>query len=254
MEALGIDVGGTGIKGAVVDTATGQPLTDRFRVETPKGGRPEPVIEGIAAVRRHFNWNGPMGCGFPAAVRRGVVLTAANIDRSWIGIDLQRELEARTGAPAVVLNDADAAGQAEMAFGAGAGVPGTVFVITLGTGIGTALFSDGKLVPNTELGHLIVDGKDAERMASEAAKKREDLGSAQWGQRLSKYLSELERLFWPDLFIIGGGGAKKFPKLAPHLVVRTRIVTAAHLNMAGIIGAAAAMARATTETGVGGRA
>lgn len=238
MNVLGIDVGGSGIKGAPVDTENAELTAERLRLPTPQPATPQAVAETIAELVRHFSWRGPVGIGFPAAIRNGIVCTAANIDTEWIGTDGTGLLGKATGCPVTLLNDADAAGLAEMRLGAGRGRAGTVFVITVGTGLGTALFRDGRLVPNTELGHIVLHGRNAESYASDAARKRDDLSWQKWARRFEDYLLRLEELFWPDLFIIGGGASKKHEKFFPHLKVDTAIVPAALRNEAGIIGAA----------------
>lgn len=240
MNVLGIDIGGSGIKGAPVDTTTGDLLAERHRIPTPQPATPQAMAETVAQVAAHFAWKGPVGCGFPAAIRQGVVLTAANIDPSWIGVNADRLIEKATDCPATVGNDADVAGLAEMRLGAGKGNDGVVFVITLGTGIGTGLFYKGVLVPNTELGHIELGGKNAERYAADSAREREDLKWDEWARRVDKYLLTMERLFWPDLFIIGGGVSRKHEKFLPLLTVKTKVVPAKLRNEAGIVGAALA--------------
>lgn len=239
-EILGIDIGGTGIKGAPVDVENGSLLAPRFRLLTPSPSKPKPMAETVAEIARHFAWTGPIGCGFPALVQAGVVRSAANIHKKWIGVDAQALFADVTGCPVIVLNDADAAGLAEMTFGAGRGRNGVVMIITIGTGLGTALFLDGQLVPNTELGHIEIGGQDAELSASDAARQRDKLTWKRWAKRFNRYLNTLERLFSPDLFILGGGASKKHEKFIPLLSVRAEILPAQLLNEAGIIGAALA--------------
>lgn len=239
-EILGIDIGGTGIKGAPVDVENGSLLAPRFRLLTPTPSKPKPMAETVAEIARHFAWTGPIGCGFPALVQAGVVRSAANIHKKWIGVDAQALFADVTGCPVIVLNDADAAGLAEMTFGAGRGRNGVVMIITIGTGLGTALFLDGQLVPNTELGHIEIGGQDAELRASDAARQRDKLTWKRWAKRFNRYLNTLERLFSPDLFILGGGASKKHEKFIPLLSVRAEILPAQLLNEAGIIGAALA--------------
>lgn len=239
-EILGIDIGGTGIKGAPVDVENGSLLAPRFRLLTPSPSKPKPMAETVAEIARHFAWTGPIGCGFPALVQAGVVRSAANIHKKWIGVDAQALFADVTGCPVIVLNDADAAGLAEMTFGAGRGRNGVVMIITIGTGLGSALFLDGQLVPNTELGHIEIGGQDAELSASDAARQRDKLSWKRWAKRFNKYLNTLERLFSPDLFILGGGASKKHEKFIPLLSVRAEILPAQLLNEAGIIGAALA--------------
>lgn len=238
---LGIDVGGSGIKGAPVDLDKGEFATDRLRIETPASSTPENVVDIIAQVAERFEAQTkgePIGVTVPAVVSHGVVRTAANIDKSWIDADAQGLLRDKIGRHVTVLNDADAAGVAEMHFGAGAGVDGTVIMATLGTGIGTAVFLDGKLLPNTELGHLEIGGHDAETRAANSARKNEDLSWQQWARRLQRYFTHLENLLWPDLIIVGGGVSKKADKFLPHIDLRTQIIPAQLQNDAGIIGAA----------------
>lgn len=239
-EILGIDIGGTGIKGAPVDVENGSLLAPRFRLLTPSPSKPKPMAETVAEIARHFAWTGPIGCGFPALVQAGVVRSAANIHKKWIGVDAQALFADVTGCPVIVLNDADAAGLAEMTFGAGRGRNGVVMIITIGTGLGTALFLNGQLVPNTELGHIEIGGQDAELRASDAARQRDKLTWKRWAKRFNRYLNTLERLFSPDLFILGGGASKKHEKFIPLLSVRAEILPAQLLNEAGIIGAALA--------------
>lgn len=238
MHVLGIDVGGSGIKGAPVDTETGTLLADRLRIKTPKKAEPEPVAEVVAEIVQNFNWQGPVGIGFPAPIKGGVAMMAANISEKWVGTNADELFNKTTGCDCRTINDADAAGLAEMNFGAGRGQPGTVIMITLGTGIGTAIFHAGHLLPNTEFGHLDMKGKPAEHRASDLAREREELSWKKYAKRLGKYLSEMERLFWPDLFIIGGGISKQSEKYIPLLDLETPIVPAQFLNEAGIVGAA----------------
>ena len=240
MDILGIDIGGSGIKGAPVDLNQGILAAERLRIATPQPATPDAVADTVGRIIRHFNWTGPVGCGLPSVVQNGVARTAANIDSSWIGTDVRALLSQRTGCPVTVINDADAAGIAEMRFGAGRGRNGTILMVTVGTGLGTALFRDGNLVPNTELGHLLLNGKVAEKYASAAA--REDLGLSYetWAKRLDLYLHQLQSLFWPDLFILGGGISKKHEKFFPFLTIETEFLPAVLRNQAGIVGAALA--------------
>jgi polyphosphate glucokinase len=239
MEIFGIDVGGSGIKGAPVNVETGALAAERFRLPTPEGARPGEVADTIKELLEHFQWKGLAGAGFPAVVQNGVVRTAANIHHSWIGTNAQSLFSERAGCPVYVLNDADAAGIAEMAFGIGRHYPkGVVIMITVGTGIGTALFVDSLLVPNTELGHIEIRGKDAESRSSDAARQRKEQSWEKWAARLSEHLERLEALFWPDLFIIGGGISKTSEKFFPYLKLHTPFVAAELLNTAGTVGAA----------------
>ena len=240
MHVYGIDVGGSGIKGAPVDTQTGELVAERVRVKTPRPARPEAIVETAVEVVKQTGWDGPVGCGFPAVIKDGVVRTAANIDKTAIGFDLQGRLGQELGIPVRVINDADAAGLAEMRWGAGRGIAGVVLMLTLGTGIGTSLFVEGRLVPNTELGHIEIRGKDAEHRAADSARKRDDLSWREYAERLDEYLHRIEDLLWPDLIVIGGGISKKSEKFLPHVTARTRVVPAQMLNEAGISGAALA--------------
>jgi polyphosphate glucokinase len=244
VEVLGIDIGASGIKGALVDTNTGKLTGRRQRLLTPRPATPEAVAASVGRLAELFSWEGPVGCATPSAIRDGVALTAANIHRTFVGCDVRSLLEASTGRPVFVLNDADAAGLAEVEFGAGQGEDGVVLVLTLGTGIGSALFTAGHLVPNTELGHLEVDGLDAERRAAERARLRHGLSWGEWTARVNRYLSAVETVLFPDLIVIGGGASNKADKFTGKLRARARIVPAAFRNQAGIIGAALAGARA----------
>ncbi|NBC82141.1 MAG: ROK family protein [Bacteroidetes bacterium] len=236
---LGIDVGGSGIKGALVDTKKGIMTTERHRIETPQPATPEAVVKTIYEISRHFNWKGPIGIGFPAVVQNGLVKTASNIDNSWIGVDIDALVKNMTGLPAFAVNDADAAGMAEMSFGAGMDMKGTIMLVTIGTGLGTVMFTRGKLLANTELGHVLLkNGMEAELYASDAARKNEDLSWEDWARRFNEYLLYIENLFWPELFIIGGGASKKEGKFFDYLTVDTPVVAAMLQNDAGIIGAA----------------
>ena len=238
MHILGIDVGGSGIKGAPVDIETGRLVAERLRIKTPKNGEPEPIAEVVKQIAQSFNWNGPIGIGFPAPIKGGVTLMAANVSEKWVGTNADDLFTRITGCDCTMINDADAAGLAEITFGAGRGQPGTVIMLTLGTGIGSAIFYSGQLIPNTEFGHMEMDGEDAEFRASDAARQREDLSWKKYAKRLNKYLQALEKLFWPNLFIIGGGISKESEKFLPLLTIDTHIVPAQLLNEAGIVGAA----------------
>ena len=237
--AIGIDFGGTGIKAAPVSLDTGELLEERHRIDTPAKSTPEAVGEIMAQLCDSFpESTGPVGVAVPAVVRRGVVLSAANIDKSWIGVDADAQLTERLDRPVHVLNDADAAGHAEMRYGAAQRRDGLVIVTTLGTGIGSALLYDGTLVPNTELGHLEIEGHDAESRAANSARKNEELSWEKWAKRLTTYYRTLEMLFSPELFVVGGGVSKKAHKFLPLVDIDTEIVPATLLNDAGIIGAA----------------
>jgi polyphosphate glucokinase len=252
MQALGIDIGGTGIKAAPVDVATGTLLADRKKILTPRPATPKAVAEVVRELKDTFGWTGISGATFPGVVTGGTIRTAANVDKSWIGTDAAALFGTVTGGDVAVLNDADAAGIAEMTFGAGKGERGTVLILTFGTGIGSALFSGGLLVPNTEFGHIEIRGKDAESRASERGKTEHGWGWKDWAQRVGEYMQHVEALLSPDLIIIGGGISKECDKWVPLLTgVRARIVPATLLNDAGIVGAAmaaAGMAAAGTDT------
>lgn len=245
MELLGIDIGGSGIKGAPVDIERGVLAAERHRIPTPQPSTPNAVADTVAEIVEHFGWKGSIGCTFPAVVKKGIVYSAANVDRSWIGTDGDSLLEERTGCPVMLLNDADAAGIAEMRFGAGEGRMGAVFVLTFGTGIGSAVFADGVLVPNTELGHILIKcrkrgGVEAEDYASDRIRKAEKLKWSAWARRVNRYLGLLESLFSPDLFILGGGVSKKHHRFLSMLSTQAEVVPAELLNEAGIVGAALA--------------
>jgi polyphosphate glucokinase len=239
--ALGIDIGGTGIKGAVVDIATGELTTERMKLPTPDGGEPEAIVQTVLQLIDELGGlepGVPVGVCFPAIVKNGRTMSAANVSKRWIGLEAEALFEKALGRNIHFVNDADAAGVAEAEFGAAKGVPGVVLLTTLGTGIGSALIHNGVLVPNTELGHVEMDGKDAEKHASYAAKERNDWTWEQWTKRLQKYYTYLESLFSPDLFVVGGGVSKHYEDFIPLLHLRTPIVPAVLRNNAGIIGAA----------------
>ncbi len=240
MKVLGIDIGGSGMKGAPVDTRTGELLAERYRVETPQPATPESVIEKVGEIARHFNWRGRIGCGFPAAILHGKVMTASNIDKAWIGREVASDFEKVTSCPTNVINDADAAGLAEVAFGAGKNRTGLLFVVTVGTGIGSALINSGKLVANTELGHLHFNGMVAEKFVADSIRKKEGLSWDEWGKRFDQYLVHIYRLFYPDMIIVGGGASKKFELYKKHLSIADKVMPAVLLNNAGIVGAALA--------------
>jgi polyphosphate glucokinase len=235
---FGVDIGGTGIKGAPVDLTTGQLTAERVRIATPHPATPEAVGKVVAEVVNSFGWKGPIGVTFPAAIKGGVALTAANVDKEWIGTNIEETLSAATGTKVVAVNDADAAGVAEMVYGAGRGQHGVVLMTTFGTGIGTAVFLHGQLLPNTEFGHIEIDGKDAEKGASEIAREKKGLSYKKWAKRVDRYLRTLEALFAPDIIIIGGGASRKADKFIPLLKTRAKVVPATLENDAGIVGAA----------------
>jgi polyphosphate glucokinase len=243
MEALGVDIGGTGIKAAKVDTRTGELLTERLRIPTPEPSTPARVVKVIRQAIQHFEYQGPVGCGFPGVVRGGVIRSAANVSKKWVGVRGAELLQAETGLEFFFGNDADFAGLAEMRFGAGRGRKGLVIMLTFGTGIGTAFFMDGKLVPNVELGHLEIRGREAEKWASERARIEEGLSFQKWARRVNVYLERMHAYFWPELFILGGGASRKFEKFRKHLELPCDLLPAELRNRAGVIGAALAAAR-----------
>jgi polyphosphate glucokinase len=238
--AFGVDIGGSGIKGAIVDLDKGDLATERVKYLTPNPSTPEAVAEVVARLVKEADWTGELGATFPAVIKNGVARSAANVDKSWIGTDVDKVFTDITGCDVTVLNDADAAGIAEARFGAAKGVRGVVLLLTFGTGIGSALLLDGKLVPNTELGHLELEGKDAEKRASSAAKDDEGLSYKQWAKRVHKYMAHVEKLFTPDLFVVGGGISKNAERWVPLLDLNTPVKPAQLLNNAGIVGAAMA--------------
>ncbi len=242
MTILGIDVGGSGIKAAPVDITTGELLAERHRFDTPQPSKPKAVAETVADLVHHFEWHGPIGVTMPARVKKGVTLTAANIDKKWIGTNAGQLFAQATGCPTLVLNDADAAGVAEMSFGAGKDRMGLVLMLTFGTGIGSGLFIDGILVPNTELGHLKLHGDKAEAYAADSARKRNALTWEAWATRAQEYLDHIEFLFAPDLIILGGGISrpKRMRKYLHLLHTQADLLPAQLQNEAGIIGAASA--------------
>ncbi|WP_149202863.1 polyphosphate--glucose phosphotransferase [Actinotalea subterranea] len=245
--AFGIDIGGSGIKGAPVDLVVGEFSADRVRIPTPQPATPDAVAATVARLVDSFDLSHdlPIGVTFPAVIQHGIARSAANVDDSWIGTDVSRVIAEATGRRVLAVNDADAAGYAETLYGAARGHDGVVLVVTLGTGIGSCLVVDGTLVPNTELGHLEVDGHDAESRAADSAREREDLDWEQWAERLQRYFRVVEDLLWPDLIVVGGGVSKKHDHFLPLLDLRTPIVPATLRNAAGIVGAAALAARGT---------
>lgn len=240
---FGVDIGGSGIKGSPVDVDNGVLAEERLRVPTPQPSTPDAVADAVAEIVEKFGWTGPVGITLPCVVKQGTAQTAANVDKSWIGTDAQSLFAERLDKPreqVVVLNDADAAGFAEMRSGAGSGRDGLVVLLTFGTGIGSATFVDGKLVPNTEFGHIEVEGEDAEKLAAASVKDQLELSYEEWAPRVGRYVSALERFIWPDLIIAGGGVSRKEHMWLPLLDIRTPIVAAKLKNDAGIVGAATA--------------
>lgn len=247
--AIGIDIGGTGIKAALVDIKRGELVSERIRVETPAGGEPEDIAQACKSITQSLgvsHRNYPVGICFPAVVKHGFTQSAANVSQRWIGLNADELFDRTLNRHTHVINDADAAGLAEVKFGAGRGSPGLTIMTTLGTGIGTALFYNGVLIPNAELGHLEIEGVDYETQAAYSAMERDGLSFEQWAERLQKYYSTLERLLVPDLFIVGGGVSKNHEKFLPLLNLKTKIVPATTKNSAGIIGAAS-LAYASSE-------
>ncbi|WP_414731602.1 polyphosphate--glucose phosphotransferase [Williamsia sp.] len=241
-QAVGVDVGGSGIKGGIVDLDTGELVGERYKVLTPQPATPQAVAAGIRDVVEHFDWNGPVGVALPVVVTSGIARTAANIDKAWIGTDIYELLGAELGGRRLsVLNDADAAGMAEDRYGAGKDYKGVVMLLTFGTGIGSAIMFNGVLIPNTELGHMHVGKKEAEHQASSKVKEDNDLSYSEWAVEVSKVLAAYEALFWPEVFIAGGGISRKAHKWIPHLTNRTPVVPATLQNTAGIVGAAMAV-------------
>lgn len=241
MEVLGIDIGGTGIKGAIVNTKTGILTTERHRISTPRPATPKKVAKTIQKMINYFEWKGLVGCGFPTPLQHGKCLTGGNLHEDWKGTQVDTLFKEKTGNDFFIVNDADAAGLAEINFGAGKGVKGVVIMITLGTGIGSGVFLNGKLLPNTELGHVLhKNGEIFEKYAADSARKREQLSRKKWGDRLHEYFEHIELLLSPDLFIVGGGASKKLSKFEKRINIKTPIVAAEAENEAGIIGAALA--------------
>ncbi len=226
------------MKAAIVDLATGELVSDRFRIDTPQPATPQAMADVVVELVREHEWDGSVGCAFPAIVRNGVVGSAANIDSSWLDVDADELFTEVLGAEVHMINDADAAGLAEVRYGIAQGRQGVVMMLTFGTGIGSGLFVDGALVPNTELGHLELDGVDAESRAAASARKRDDLSWSEWGDRVNDYLRHVEALFSPDLFVIGGGASKRTEKWLDRVDINTEIVAASMANNAGIVGAA----------------
>lgn len=235
---LGIDVGATGMKGGLVDVEKGEMVSERFKILTPSPATPEKMAPVIAEIVNHFKYKGVIGCGFPSIIKNGVCFSAANIDQSWIGTNVAKTFSKITNCEMVVCNDADVAGMAEMSFGRGKNKEGLVMIITIGTGLGSALFMDGKLIPNTEFGHLKFKDSVAEKYCAGSIRKKLDLSYEEWGKRFNEYLGHIEHLFSPDLIILGGGTSKKFDQFSHCITIDTPVKPAKMKNNAGIIGAA----------------
>ncbi|MBI9046418.1 MAG: ROK family protein [Anaerolineaceae bacterium] len=239
MSILGIDIGGSGIKGALVDVKEGKFVSERYRIATPEGGKPEDIADVVKKLVNYFDYSGIVGCTFPSVIKNGIALTAANVDQSWIGMNIPKLFKKKAECDFIVMNDADAAGFAEFEFGHIKGNNKDVVIfLTIGTGIGSAIFLNGELLPNTEFGHMEIRGKDAEHRASDAVRKKNNMGWKDWAKNLEEYLQRLEALFYPDLFILGGGVSKQSEKYLPYIELNTRIIPAKLKNKAGIIGAA----------------
>ncbi|MBB5631802.1 polyphosphate glucokinase [Cryobacterium mesophilum] len=240
--AVGIDIGGTGIKGAIVDVATGELLTDRKKLATPDGGKPDDILDTVLALFDELgdvSADAPVGVCFPAIILNGRTMSAANVSKKWIGLEAEKLFEQKLGRDIHFVNDADAAGVAEARYGAAVGAKGLTILTTLGTGIGSAMLFNGVLIPNSELGHLELDGHDAEHLASTSAKEKDDLSWTEWAKRLQRYYEHLEFVFSPDLLLVGGGISKSSDEFLPLLKLRTPIKPAMLRNNAGIVGAAA---------------
>jgi len=239
MEVLGIDVGGSGIKGALVHMETGEMLSDRFRIPTPEGRKPEDMAEVVAQIVEYFNYNGPVGCGFPSVVKKGICKSPGNLHKSWVGVDIEKLFEKASGNDFTVINDADAAGYATMNYGIGKGMKGFVIMITIGTGLGSGAFLDGRLIPNFELGQIPYKKYEKiESWAAASARKREELSWKKWGRRFNKFLELVELIVSPDTIILGGGTSKYFGEYEEYITIDTEVIPAGLQNHAGIIGAA----------------
>lgn len=239
-EMLGIDIGGSGIKGAIVNIKNGELVSERIRLATPSPSKPKAVAETFTELVQEFKWEKAIGCGFPAVIKDGQAYTAANVDKEWVGVNVEKLLSKASGCPVCVSNDADVAGLAEMRYGVGKGRMGNTLLITIGSGLGSALFVDGKLVPNTEFGHIFLRNQKviAEKFAADSIRKKEELSWEDWGMRFDEYLCHIDKILRPKLIILGGGGSKKFKRFSHLLTLETEVVPAELLNNAGIIGAA----------------
>lgn len=237
-QVLGLDIGGSGCKAAIVDISKGEFLTERFRLETPQPSTPKAVAQTVKSIIEHFNWKGKVGVGFPAIMKNGVAHSAANIHKEWYATNVEKILAEAINLPVKATNDADAAGIAALRFGAGKGQKGIVLFLTIGTGIGSALFLNGRLLPNSEFGHLFFKNIVVEKYVANSIRKTQELSYKEWGNRWNEYLKHLERVINPDLIILGGGGGKKFDRFAEFITVETKVIPATLKNNAGIIGAA----------------
>ncbi|SMG09043.1 polyphosphate--glucose phosphotransferase [Arenibacter troitsensis] len=241
MEILGIDVGGSGIKGALVNMETGEMITERFRIPTPKSRKPKPMAEVVAKIVKHFDYSGPIGCGFPTVIKNGICKTPGNLHKKWAGVNVNELFSEATGLPVTVVNDADAAGYASMNFGVGRGKEGLVVMITIGTGLGSGAFYNGELIPNFELGQIPYKKYNKiELWAAASAKEREELSYKKWGKRFNVFLELVELIVSPDLIILGGGTSKDWAEFKDYISIETPVIPAELQNHAGIIGAAAA--------------
>ncbi|WP_373517081.1 polyphosphate--glucose phosphotransferase [Pricia sp.] len=241
MEVLGIDVGGSGMKGGIVNTETGEMISERHRIPTPESRKPEEMAEVIAEIVKHFDYKGKVGCGFPTVIKKGVCKSPGNLDESWLGVNIEELFEEKTGLDFTVVNDADIAGYASMEYGVGKGVEGLVVMITIGTGLGSGAFYNGKLIPNFELGQIPYKKyKKIELWAAASAKEREGLSYKKWGKRFNKFLKYVDLIIAPDLILLGGGTSKDFDEFKKYITIETPVIPAELENHAGIIGAAAA--------------
>ncbi|MCG2461862.1 ROK family protein [Flavobacteriaceae bacterium F89] len=244
MEVLGIDIGGSGTKGALVNIETGEMVTKRFRIPTPKSRKPEEMAEVVHQIVKEFNYSGPVGCGFPTVIKRGICKSPGNLHKSWFNVNVTDLFSKTTGLPFTVINDADAAGYAEIQYGAGKGKEGFVVMITIGTGLGSGAFFNGKLIPNFELGQIPYKKYDKiELWAAASAKERENLSYKKWGKRFNKFLKYVDLIISPDLIVLGGGTSSDLKKFADYITIETPVIPAEMLNHAGIIGAATAVGR-----------
>mgnify|MGYP000332741153 FL=1 len=241
MEILGIDVGGSGMKGGIVNIETGEMISERHRIPTPVPRTPEAMADVIAELVQHFDYKGKVGCGFPTVIKKGICKSPGNLDPSWLGVNVEELFEKKTGLDFTVVNDADIAGYASIEYGVGKGKDGLVIMITIGTGLGSGAFYDGKLIPNFELGQIPYKKyKKIELWAAASAKEREGLTYKKWGKRFNKFLKYVDLIVAPDLILLGGGTSKDFDEFKKYITIETPVIPAELQNHAGIIGAAAA--------------